>query len=206
MVAYALRDRAISKLGAYRALRENADRLAVLVDAKKRTAALHEEAAQLAKACMGQMAERAAYLEEPVSAGLSEMFGKPYRFILRPVVDKDGVLKGLEPLYQAPGGQPEDPLEGLGASSAQVGTIVVDAAMLSFFEEHAQVLVVDEPFSNVNAGLHEGATRFMRKLSEETGLQIISATHYPSQGEDVVYGVWKEGTVSRVRRLDGNEQ
>jgi DNA repair exonuclease SbcCD ATPase subunit len=63
------------------------------------------------------------------------------------------------------------------------------------------VLIFDEPFRFLSQDLHENAAKFIEKVSQELGLQIIMVTHSPYLVIGKVFEVNKIGKYSKVKEV-----
>lgn len=167
-----------------------------------------EEAISLAKKCLESSIKQKSYIEDIVSAGLSEVFGVKYVFNLETVVAPDGTIKGLKPRLKEQDGEFDDPIASFGASSAAIVSFCMRIAILLLSSGTAKVLILDEPLANVSSSLQDRFKLFVENVCSTTGLQIIMITHM-DQPFGKVYEVYKEtrkGKSTSKVRLVVNEE
>lgn len=135
------------------------------------------EAILLARKCLEESLEQRKFIETIVSSALTEVFGVPFTFILDPVHDKDGSIKGLKPLLKQGDEEFRDPLSSFGAAVQTIASITFRFANLFLSTGTAKVMILDEPLANVSPALQNRFRNFIINVCKDTGLQIIMTTH-----------------------------
>ncbi len=150
------------------------------------------EAIQLAKKCLEESLAQKSYIEEIVSAGLTEVFAVPYTFVLETVLGDDNTIKGLRPRLKEADGELDDPLQSFGAGAQAIASVCFRIALLLLCPGTARVLVLDEPLANVSPALQARFQAFIETTCAATSLQVIMVTHM-DQPFGKVYEVSKVG-------------
>lgn len=154
-----------------------------------------QEAILLAKKCLETSLEQKKYIEEIVSAGLTEVFGTTYTFILETVYGPDGSIKGLKPRLKESNGEFDDPINSFGAGVGSIASACFRMAILLLSSGTAKVLILDEPLANVSSTLQDRFKVFVETICEQTGLQLIMITHM-----DAPFGrVWEVTKESKIK-------
>jgi len=162
--------------------------------------ALYRESFLLARQCSKKFIDRINTIEELVSEGLSIVFDTPMKFYFEKVEDPGGSLKGLKPMIEQEDGHTEAPESGFGSSVVQITSTILRVCVLAILGTTKPILILDEPFSNVNIALRENLELFISQIAKDAGIQIITVTHMDSDAP-VVYEVEKIGITSYVKRI-----
>ena len=154
------------------------------------------DAISLAKKCLEASLDQKKYIEDVISAGLTEVFGIQYSFILETVYGDDNTVKGLKPRLQEENGELDDPLQSFGAGAQAIASVCFRIAILLLSSGTAKVLVLDEPLANVSPTLQDRFKAFVETTCKQTGLQLIMVTHM-DQPFGKVYCVSKSSKKNR---------
>lgn len=155
-----------------------------------------KDAISLAKKCLEESLAQKKYIEEIVSAGLTEVFGIEYTFVLEIVLGDDNTIKGLKPRLKEAGGELDDPMASFGAGAQSIASVCFRMALLLLTSGTAKVLILDEPLANVSPALQSRFQQFVETTCNETGLQLIMVTHM-DQPFGRVYEVSKDAKKQR---------
>lgn len=153
----------------------------------------------LAKNCIVDALEKKTYLEELVTHGLQFVFGKPYKFYFRAIYEGDA-LKGLVPTINLDNftGDADD---AFGGAVQTITSLCLRIAVLLLINSTERLLILDEPFANINLSLQERFKEFIENICDETDFQIIMVTH-TSIPLGTVYEVTKNKGISTVKRYE----
>lgn len=154
------------------------------------------EAADLCSRCLQEQSDVRPYLEAQVTALLRRIKGYEFRF--DPVFKSDDVsLKGLKPVI-VEDGVADDP-RNYGDGVQNILAFAIRLILLLFSKRRAKVMVLDEPWLNLNAKLWPYMIDFIQDLQRHFDVQIVVITHSGVVFPDM-YRVVKTGKTSVVER------
>lgn len=159
----------------------------------------NREAINLAKKCLEESLQQKKHIENIVSAGLTEVFGTTYTFVLETVYGDDNTIKGLKPRLKEGEGELDDPLNSFGAGAQAIASICFRMALLLLSNSTARVLILDEPLANVSPTLQSRFQAFIETTCKEANLQVIMVTHM-DQPFGKVYTVTKDGKKRKISK------
>ena len=127
-------------------------------------------------------------LSEIVSLALAAVFDEPYAFKIN-YVTRRGVTE-CDLVFERDGRE-IDPLGGAGGGAVDIAAFALRIAVWALGGNRRPVIILDEPFRNLSANLHERAGQMLQMLSRKLGLQIVMVSHNPDivSGADAVFRV-----------------
>lgn len=187
-------NRVRTQLQSYRYEAESLERRLKALKAKqnalKAEHSIVEEAISLASKCLEENSELVEKVESIVTTALQDVFGSTYKFVLEKVFTKQGNLKGVRARISS-NGVLGDPLDCFGAGVQAVCSLALRVAFV-LLSDTENLLILDEPLSNLSPKLWPRLSSFLGEVSDKTGLQIIMVTH----SDEPVGTLWE---VSKVR-------
>ena len=140
-------------------------------------------------------------LARTVSQGMTLAFGKPLSFVVESRFARDASAVDFE-LEEDGHVQPILGYKGGGYIDA-ASFLVRMLTLLNSRPALAPVAALDEPFANVSAEFLPNVAMMLRQIVDETGLQLIVASHEPEIGEvaDLVYDVRTQGGISTIELI-----
>ena len=104
-------------------------------------------------------------------------------------------------MYIEEGGVRYDPLESRGHGIADLICFALRVSILCLQPNLRKVIILDEPFKQISEEYRDRAIEFVKKVSEQTGIQIILVTHIAelARNADKVFKVSNESGNSIVR-------
>lgn len=166
------------------------------------------KAIDLCRVCIKEQSDARKHIEDIITALLNATLQKmyaerepdgnvpEYRFVLEPVEDVNGVLKGLKPkIYK--NGQPDD-VRRYGGGARNMVSMGHRLTQLLLNPSLSPILMLDEPLSNIASW--GPIIKFLTDLQMDIPLQVICITHSNAEFPHVVE-IWKDGDVSKVREF-----
>ena len=141
-------------------------------------------------------------LAETVSEGLSLVFGEPLALQVTSEFQRGQSAVTFSLLQHD--NEATDIMEAEGGSVVNVASFLLRVLLLMAIRPSLRkTIILDEPFTGISMEHIPAAAKLLRKLVDESGLQIIMVTHEPALAEqaDVVYEV-DAGEVSILARRD----
>jgi DNA repair exonuclease SbcCD ATPase subunit len=161
---------------------------------------LLSEAINLAKVCTERSLEQRKYIEKLVTSSLIDVFGGNYEFVLDPVLDDEGIIKGLKPKIKEGDGNFDDPMTSFGAGMTAIISVCFKISLLLMVGGTAKLLILDESLANLNYRMQEKFQAFVENICSNTGLQLILVTHAENPFGKII-SVSKDKKVSVVKEL-----
>lgn len=137
-------------------------------------------------------------VEEIISDGISLVFGEPLEFRLNTSIKAGASAIDFE-IETADGSTPVMNAEG-GSLVEVISFLLRVLIILAYKPALRKVLVADEMFGGVSEENTPTLAALLRKIVDETGIQIILATHNKALAElaDIVYEVKNTGGIGRI--------
>lgn len=167
-----------------------------------------EAAVDLCRACLQEQAEAKAYAENIVTALLDgvmrgvhdyyELSGEApeYKFSFDYVTDDTGTIVGFKPMIYK-NGVGDDP-SNYGGGVQNLASFALRLVYLLLNPSLSQVLIMDEPMTNLSPKAWKFVVRFLQDLQADLSLQVIAITHSGAQFPRT-WTVWREGQTSYVK-------
>ena len=158
--------------------------------------ALFQKAAQVTQS---QLSEQVSGI---VSNALNAVSFGHYKFVVEFVQRRNTTECDL---YFEKDGKRRPPLASCGYGAADIASLALRVAYWKLDGDSRNVLVLDEPFRNLDKERQPLASMMIKTLSRmKGGLQFIIVTHNPalSESADKVFTVTKENDISNVLLLD----
>lgn len=179
--------------------------LRAMVQTNRADIADFEAAIALCRTCTDQQAAARSHVEGITTALLNGVMqgihGRwegagpmpEYRFTLEPKEDENGAIVGLVPTVTK-NGVPDDP-RTFGGGVQNLLSFAVRLIHVLLNPELAQVLMLDEPLTNVSFKAWQFVVRFLEDLQADLGLQVLVVTHVPVEFPRT-YRVFRQGQTS----------
>ena len=137
-----------------------------------------EQLTQAIELCALSLKERSKIkedIEELATLILHALFDENYRFAFDAVYDEDGLLVGLKPqIYHFEVG--DDP-KNYGGGVRNIVSFAVRLLFVWLGKGLAPILVLDEPFVNLDKAKWEKIVKFLEDLQRDLQIQVIMITH-----------------------------
>jgi DNA repair exonuclease SbcCD ATPase subunit len=114
------------------------------------------------------------HISNIVSTALAAIWDDPYKFELE-FVPKRGKTEAN--LWFVRDENKMHPMDNAGGGAIDVASMALRIAAWSLNKNTRPIIILDEPFKNLSAGLQPAASDMLKMLSEKLGLQIIMVSH-----------------------------
>lgn len=152
-------------------------------DAAERRVEVEGKALDIVRAvALETQKEMEYHLSDCVSLALESVFPYPYRFGVEFVQRRNRTECDL---YLERHGERIDPLTEAGGGVVDVTAFALRAALWSMSRPRpTPILILDEPFRNLSENLHEAASGLLKRVAEDTGLQLIVVSYSSALAEE----------------------
>lgn len=146
-------------------------------------------------------------VEGIITEGIQLVFGDDSVFKVVTSVKAGASAINFE--LETPDGNIQNILDSEGASVAQVVSFLLRVLLiLSHKPALRKVIILDEPFVGISARVRPNFQTLLRRIVDDTGIQLIMVTHDPSYVDlaDIVYEVKKDKGVATVKCIQRREE
>lgn len=173
----------------------------ILLRDKKRDLRRHEQAREIIREVgLKTQQQLQVHISEITTLALEAVFPDPYALTAEFVQRRN---KTECDLFFVRNDNRVDPLSAAGGGTVDVASFALRVASWSMRVPRSQnILILDEPFRYLSAGLLPRAGEMIKQISEKLGLQIIMVTHSEELAEaaDSTYRVSIRRGVSSVEK------
>lgn len=135
-----------------------------------------------------------------VTTSLASLFEEPYTFIADFIPRRNNIECDL--LFERDG-ERMNPLKECGYGAVDTAAMATRIAIWGMEGESAPILVLDEPWRNLDRKKHALASSMLKSLSEDLGIQFIVVTHSVdlAASADKTFEVSMKNGISTVKEL-----
>ncbi len=141
------------------------------------------------------------HIENIVSHALAAVFDDPYEFKVNFVTRRNYAECDL--MFLSSNGTEMKPLESCGYGAADIASLALRVAYWKLSDDVRNILIVDEPFRNLDKSKHPLAAMMIKELSTSLNLQFLIVTHNTklSESADTVFEVTKNFNKSKIKEM-----
>lgn len=164
----------------------------------------HEQALQIIKIVGEKTQEKIKYnISEVTSLALEAVLGdEAYKLDVQFIERRDTMECDLS--FEDTKGNLFNPISSTGVGAVDVAAFALRIASWSLqVPKPRNVIVLDEPFKNLDKSKHEKASQMLKQISAKLNIQFIIVTHEEKLAEaaDRTFRVTKTKGVSKVKQL-----